>query len=53
MTVGVLQCGIPSESLHPWFDSHGAMARRLPGPGRATAFYDAAGVGRRFLHGAD
>ena len=43
MTVGILQCGVPPESLRPQFDSYGAMVRRLLGPGRVTTLYDAMG----------
>ena len=42
MTIGILQCGVPPESLRPR-DSYGAMVRRLLGPGRDTTLYDAMG----------
>ncbi len=41
MTVGILQCGAPPESLRP-HGSYGAMVQRLLGPGRDATVYDAA-----------
>ena len=43
MTIGILQCGAPPESLRPLFGSYGSMVRRLLGPGRDTALYDVTG----------
>ena len=43
MRVGVLECGAPPEALCQKFGGYGSMVRRMLGPSREVAIFDAAG----------